>query len=534
MERPASGETVNDTLRQAVASTPDAVFLDFEGVQLTYRDVWTQRTDLARGLHALGVRRGDRVVTVLDTGPDAIAAWFAVHALGAVHVPINTAYKGEFLRHQIADSGARVAIAEADYAERILGLWDGTPELTTLLHRGDVEAVSSPARTVSPLDAHRLTDGELPEPELVGRDLASLIYTSGTTGPSKGCMISHNYLCDLARRFLGISGRSPHEVNWTPLPLFHIFAITAVLSSAQIGGTTSMAPRFSASAFWSEVERSGATIVNLLGSMASIIANAPDSPETLRCRGQLRSVLAVPFPQELKDVWRERFGVKWPGFSTYGQTESGSMVTCPIDENVPPGSSGRRNDTLDVRIFDENDHELPAGVPGEIVVRPLKPSVMFDGYWNRPAETLAVSGNYWHHTGDIGKFDEAGYFYFVDRQKDYLRRRGENISSFEVEMSLVQHPALAEAAVFAIPSELTEDDVKTCIVLMPGQTVDPAELCVWASERIPFFALPRYIEIVDELPKNPVGRVLKFELRDRGVTPETWDRETSDVVITRR
>ena len=529
-------ETINDVIRQAVEANPDSTFLDFEGTKLTYREMWDLRNAVARGLQNLGVQQGDRVVTVLDTGPDAVAAWLGINALGAVSVPINTGYKGEFLRHQVADSGAKVAIAESDYAGRLLGLWDGTPELTTILYRGERPSSdpASPDRLLASLDEHRVESGPEPDAAVAGRDLACLIYTSGTTGPSKGCMVSHNYLCDLARRFLGISGRTPDEVNWTPLPLFHIYAITAVLSSAQIGGITAMAPRFSASGFWPEVERSGAKIVNLLGSMASVLANAPDSPEMLRCRGQLRSVLAVPFPQELKDIWRERFDVKWPGFSTYGQTESGSMVTAPIEEDVPPGSSGRRNDTLDVRIFDEDDNEVAPGVTGEIVVRPLKPSVMFDGYWNRPAETLAVAGNWWHHTGDIGRFDENGYFYFVDRKKDYLRRRGENISSFEVEISIAGHPAVAEAAVFAIPSELTEDDVMAAIVLMPGAQVDHGELCVWASERIPYFALPRYIEFVEELPKNPVGRVLKYQLRDRGLTEKTWDRDNSGLVFERR
>ncbi len=530
------GRTVNATLRGAVAAHGEQMFLDFSGTAFTYAELGGEVDRLARGLHRLGIGPGDRVVTVLDNGPDAVIAWLAINTLGAVNVPVNTAYKGEFLRHQVADAGARLVILEADYVSRITAVWDAIPTLAEVVHRCDAVPDDTAAgnRRITALDSHRLDDGPLPTPDIAPRDLAALIYTAGTTGPSKGCMVSHNYICDVSRRLAAMASRGPDELNWTPLPLFHIYAIATVLSTMQIGGTASVAPKFSVTGFWPEIERTGARIVNLLGAMTAMLAHQPDTPEMLRCRGQVRAVLAVPFPQELKEIWRERFGVKWPGFSTYGQTEAGSMVTAPIDEDVPPGSSGRRNETHDVRIFDEHDAEVPPGVVGEIVVRPLRPHVMFEGYWNRPEATVAAARNYWHHTGDLGKFDEDGYFYFVDRQKDYLRRRGENISSFEVEATLLQHPAVSEAAVHAVFSDLTEDDVKATVVLRPGASVAAAEYCLWAAERLPFFAVPRFIEFRAELPKNPVGRVLKYQLREEGVTPTTWDREQAGVEIARR
>jgi crotonobetaine/carnitine-CoA ligase len=217
--------------------------------------------------------------------------------------------------------------------------------------------------------------------------------------------------------------------------------------------------------------------------------------------------------------------VKFPGANVYGQTEAGSMITAAVDVAVPDGSAGRRNDTLDVRIFSPDDTECPPGVVGEIVVRPNKPHVMFEGFWNRPQSSWSLAGNYWHHTGDLGKFDADGFFYFVDRKKDYLRRRGENISSFEVEIALMAHPDVAEAAVHAVYSEVTEDDVKATMVLVDGSTLAPEQFLVWAADHVPTFALPRYVEFRSELPKNPVGRVLKYQLRDEGVTATTWDRE---------
>jgi crotonobetaine/carnitine-CoA ligase len=259
--------------------------------------------------------------------------------------------------------------------------------------------------------------------------------------------------------------------------------------------------------------------------MAVMIANAEDTQVSKACFGQVRSLLASPCPASLQKTWRERFGVNRAGSAGYGQTEASAIITCPQDRDVPDGSSGSLNGTFDVRIFDENDEELPAGEIGEIVVRPLKPDVMFSGYWNRVDSSFALATNYWHHTGDYGKFDESGYFYFVDRKKDYLRRRGENISSFEVEQTLSKHPAIGEVAVHAVPSDVTEDDIKATIVLRPEAILSESELHAWSQERIPKFALPRYIEFREELPKNQVGRVLKYQLREEGVTPSTWDRE---------
>jgi crotonobetaine/carnitine-CoA ligase len=523
-DRPAT-HTVNGLIRTAVEAHPDAPFLDFSGDTYSYGRVDGETQRLARGLHALGVSRGDRVVTVLDNGPDAVIAWFAVNRLGAVNVPVNTAYKGEFLRHQIADAGASVVVIEEPYLDPIAAVAAGAPALRHILVRGVATPV--PGTQVSTLDEHRLGAGELPDVDVAPRDLAALIYTSGTTGPSKGCMCSHNYLVDQGMRLGELGKRTAEDLVWTPLPLFHIFAIATVLDAARLGASASISPKFSVSGFWPEVRRTGATVVNLLGSMGVMLASAPDNDDSLACHGQIRSLLAVPFPDALKQTWRDRFGVKFPGANVYGQTEAGSMITAAVDLPVPDGSAGRRNDTLDVRIFSEDDVECPPGTVGEIVVRPNRPHVMFSGFWNRPESSWGLADNYWHHTGDLGKFDEDGFFYFVDRKKDYLRRRGENISSFEVEVALMAHPDVSEAAVHAVYSDVTEDDVKATIVLAPGATLTEADFLAWAADHVPRFALPRYVEFRSELPKNPVGRVLKYQLRDEGVTATTWDRERS-------
>jgi carnitine-CoA ligase len=302
-----------------------------------------------------------------------------------------------------------------------------------------------------------------------------------------------------------------------------------------VGARVAIFPRFSVSRFWPDIRRSGATVASLLGSMITFLAEAEDTEASTACFGQLHTVRGSPFPASLQKKWKERFGVKTAGSNSYGLTEAARVVTgMRSDEFAPPGSSGRANEDFDVRIFDDNDNELPPNTPGEIVVRPRRPHIMFEGYWNRPADTLKIMRNMWLHSGDIGKFDENGYFYFVDRMKDYLRRRGENISSFEVETGLRAHPDIADVAVHAVFSESGEDDVKATIVLKDGAGITEEDICVWAIDRLPYFTIPRYFEFRSDLPRNPVGRVLKYELRAEGCTQATWDREKSGMQVPKR
>ncbi len=528
-----SQDTTIAVIRRAADAAPDALFLDLDGIRTTYAGILAQTMRMANGLRSHGVQPGDTVVTLLDNSLDAVVAWFAINAAGAVAVPVNTAYKGEFLRHQIADSGASLVVAESDYASRVLAVAAGLPEVAHLFCRGAVPPLST-LRTAG-LDTLFSDDdrdpGLVPDPS----DLTLLIYTAGTTGPSKGCMISHNYACNLARQSNAMSGRRPDETLWTPLPLFHLNATaTGVLPTALLGGTIAIAQRFSLSGFWDDVERSGAGMVSLLGAPISLVARMPETPAMLRCRGQVRIAYGAPFPAEVATAWRDRFGARLVGAPGYGLSEASMIVTAPLSATPVPGASGRRGDDFDVRIVDDRDRELPAGEVGEIVCRPSRPHVMFEGYWRRPEATAALLRNLWFHTGDLGRFDADGNFFFVDRKKDYLRRRGENISSFEMETAFLAHPDVHEVAVHAVPSDLTEDDVKVTATLVPGSTLTEEQLCAWSVDRLPYFAVPRYVEFRDELPRNPVGRILKYRLRDEGATPTTWDRESSDLRFVKR
>lgn len=527
-------DTVTAVLQRAVAQYPDQMYLIMPDGKMTYAEVDRRSNALAHGLKARGVKAGDTVSTILDNNLDCVMFWYAVNKLGAVWVPVNTAYKGEFLRHQLADAGAHIIVAEQDYAERLQLIEDGLPALHEVYVRGTPSTTLQRA-SVKPLAELYSSDESAHADDNKPGDLSMLIYTGGTTGPSKGCMISHNYACNLGRQALEVAGRKREELHWSCLPLFHFNATACtVLNSAMIGGSCYFIPRFSVSSFWSSIEESGAKLVNLIGSMIPLLANAPDDPAMARCKGQIRAVLGAPFPEQLQTIWKERFGVEVAGSATFGLTETSLLTSLPMGQYYKAGSCGKRNQTFDVRIFDDECNELPPGIPGEIVARPLQPNVMFNGYWKRPEDTLKVFKDLWFHTGDIGMFDSEGYLFFVDRKKDYLRRGGENISSYEMESTLAVHPAIQEVAVHAVLSPLSEDEVKVTAILREGAALTEKDLCLWLIDRVPYFAVPRYIEFRRELPKNPVGRILKYELRDEGCTATTWDRNQSDIKLAKR
>jgi crotonobetaine/carnitine-CoA ligase len=535
-----SGEqhTVPDLLERRLEADPDGEYLDVCGTKVSAREVADTANRLANAYLEMGVRPGDRVATLIENSAEAMLAWWGAVRAGAIAVPVNTAYKGEYLRHQLADSGSRIVVVEAALLDRIVPV---AAQVESLEH---VVVIDSAAAAVEGVANHTWDDllgAESSPPSVTVRpsDLATFIYTGGTTGPSKGCMLSHNYHEALARQIGICWQRTADDVVWTPLPLFHFNAITtAVLGPLVFGGRAAIYRRFSVSNFWPEMNRVGATITSTLGTMAYLLAHDSDRPEMPRsgapeANTTLRLIGAAPMPVEVDDVIRTRFGVET--FSgAYGVTEASLVSWQPPGVRNRPNAAGVVNDEyFDVRIFDDDDNEVPADTEGEIVLRPKRPQVMFEGYWGRPEATVETSRNWWYHTGDIGRIDPERYLYFVDRKADYLRRRGENISSFEVERILMGHGSLADVAVHAVPSELTEDDLKITATLAEGATLTEEELFRWCIDQLPYFALPRYIEFRSELPRSPVGRVLKRELRAEGPAG-AWDADTSGITYDKR
>jgi crotonobetaine/carnitine-CoA ligase len=526
--------TVLAALEHRLESDPDGPYLDVDGVARTAREIDLESNRLANALADLGVGKGDRVATLLENSIEQVVSFFGVLKLGAIQVPINTAYKGDFLQHQLSDSGARVFVVQGDFANRMQAIDTAAlEELSACIVVGEADASTGfEERAWADLLASA-ADAPLDDVDVQPSDLACFIYTAGTTGPSKGCMLPHNYIVALGDQIARAWQRRADDVVITPLPLFHFNAISVcVVGTLVVGGSAAIARRFSVSQFWPEVKRTGATMASLLGSLAILIADAEDHPD--QAGHKLRLCAAAPFPPATDQIWRERFGCAT--FSAgFGMTEASLLSMLPAGEENKPGAAGKLNDhDFDVRIVDDDDVEVPVGESGEIVCRPQRPNLMFAGYWRRADATLEVLRNLWFHTGDIGKVDEDGFLYFVDRKKDYLRRRGENISSFEMERIFHGHDAIEDVAVHSVASDVGEDDVKVTAVLASGASLTEEELCRWAVDQVPYFAVPRYIEFRGDLPRNPVGRVLKYQLRDEGVTPDTWDREKAGFTFERR
>jgi crotonobetaine/carnitine-CoA ligase len=524
-------KTVPQLMATAVASWPDKLFLDVDGEQLTFAQTAARANRMARGLGKLGIGPGDRVSAMLDTSMDNVILWLAVTSMGAVMVPMNTAFKGEFLRHQLADSGAKLIVAEGQYADRITALAGDLPELERLLWRGAPPAAKGGLKVDSFVIADSADDSPLGVDAAPG-DLAALIYTSGTTGPSKGCMLGQNALLNAGFPMLVSQTVTGRDTLWCALPLFHLAAVSLVFGMLQLGGTFALASRFSVSGFWDEIERTGATAIFALSTMFPLLIDAEETAAEKRCHGKVRAVFGVPFLKEMQDRWKARFGMSHAAPAGYGMTECCPICQYPGGE-IPAASTGVAVPYLDVRILVEDDREADPGEPGEIVVRPRIPHVMSQGYWRRPEATAEVWRDLWFHTGDIGRIDAEGYLYFVDRKKDYMRSRGENVSSFEVEGAFRQHPAVADVAVHAVKSALSEDDIKATIVLREGASATEEDILRWSMGQLPYFAVPRYIEFRDDLPRNAVNRVLKYELRAEGVTAKTWDREAAGIKVTR-
>ncbi len=410
-----SGEehTVLELLERRLASDPDAPYLDVCGDTATAAEVASVAGRLANATARSASQPGERVATLIENSIEAMYAWWGAVSAGAVAVPINTAYKGEYLRHQLADSGARVLVVEADLADRAERIADQVDSLEHVVVLGD-EPRSVPGVANHVWADLLAADETAPAISVRPSDLATFIYTGGTTGPSKGCMLSHNYHEALARQIGICWGRTAEDVVWTPLPLFHFNAIvTAVLGPLVYGGRAAIYRRFSVSNFWSEMNRTGATITSTLGTMAYLLAHDVDRPEmpgsgAPEANTSLRLLGAAPLPVEIDERIRSRFGIET--FSgAYGVTEASLISWQPPGVRNKPNAAGVVNDEyFDVRIFDDDDRELPRDTDGEIVIRPKRPQVMFEGYWGRPEATVGTSRNWWYHTGDIGRIDEDG------------------------------------------------------------------------------------------------------------------------------
>ncbi|MEW6471261.1 MAG: AMP-binding protein [Actinomycetota bacterium] len=516
--------SVPEVLAQRAADQPGKLLVSCGGVDRTYGEMAAVAEHRAGALAALGVGVGDRVALLTANRIEMVELFFACARLGAVQVPINTFLKGEFLRYQLADCGAETVVVDAPGLAAVTPLLDRLPAVRRIIALDEADGEVVPYQE---LVAEPGRDLAVPRPD----DLASIIYTSGTTGLPKGCMITQGYFVHIGNAWRGACDLSPDDVVFTAFPFFHLSGQALALMACLTGGLSLfLEPAFSATAFMPRAREVGATVTMGVGAMALAVLATPLTPEDHDHR--IRYSMWIPLPPAKQLELEERFGapVNAEGF---GQTECAPVTFNRLSGQRRRETAGLPAPWLDVRIVDDDDVEVPRGEVGEIVVRPLEPDSLFSGYWGRPEETLQTFRNLWHHTGDYGRMDEEGFVSFVDRKKDALRRRGENVSSMELEQAILRHPKVAEVAVHAVPSAATEDDIKACIVLIPEAATTPEELFAHFEKELPYFAVPRYVELLPALPKNAIGRVLKHELRDSGVTPATWDLEALGLTVAR-
>jgi crotonobetaine/carnitine-CoA ligase len=525
-------QTITGLLDARSAERPDQACLIVRDEAITYAQLRDRSISAAAALAGLGLRAGETVAIFANTYPSWIYALFGAARLGALAVPLNTAYRGTFLSTPWRASGCRLALVEESLLERVQAEAANLPDLqTVIVQRTSGEPL--PALPWHVEDSSVLTATESSSPPVAHRpewqDPVCILYTSGTTGPSKGAVISHQYVAAAAATMVASWKLAEGEVLYAPLPLFHISSVASVVCPILAGATGLLDPVFSVNECWNRVRQYDVKGILLAGVMVNMLWNLPEDEHDAHL--PLRFISAAPIPRGLHRKIEERYDLTV--LTSYGMTEALAMTLYGLDDEAQEGAAGRANPNFEVLVLDEDDEPVPPGQVGEICCRPRSPHVMFDGYFGRSETTVERWRNLWFHTGDMGRMDEAGHLTFVDRNKDAIRRRGENISSFEVEQTLLRHPGIAEAAAVAIPSELAEDDVKVVVALKQDVTLEIPALMDYCVAHLPYFAVPRYVEIVDSLPVNPTGKVLKTELRSNGVTPSTWDREEAGYTVRR-
>lgn len=529
--------TIGCILADKAARLGDKTWLIWGDRRYGYADLERLTNRYANGFRSLGVRQGDHVAVMLPNCPEFFWVVWGLGKLGAVAVPLNTAAKGELLQYLINQSDSGWVVVAEEWAERVAAVAPRLPHVKGYLQLG-TKLPADTALHQAPCAVTDLREMERGSPEPPAEtvrhgDLHLIMYTSGTTGPSKGVMSPHSQGHGIAHRLVEQFGYRPDDVLYTCLPVFHANALWyTCLPALWAEAAVALAPRFSASRFWDEIRSSGATQFNTLSAMTTILWKQPPSP---RDRDHaLRHCMAVPVPKGMPQAFRTRYGV---GMSSwYAATETFAVTIFRSDDPAEKaGSAGRTRGDAEVRIVDDANCPLPTGSVGEICVRPLAPGIAMSGYYNMPEATAAALEGSWFRTGDRGYLDGDGYLYFVDRIKEAIRRRGENVSAYDVETILCMHPEIAEAAVVAIPSELGEDDIMAYVVRAPGAVIRPEEVVEFCNANMAYFMVPRYVEFIGALPKTASEKVEKYRLKEMAQARrlELWDREKAAVKLTR-
>jgi len=506
-------------LRNASVEWPDHEFIRIRGQSFSYADVLTTTENVARGLLELGLASGDRVGVMAGNLPESLWTWLGANAAGLIDVPFNAEARGRLLAYFVEDTEPRVLVGTAEYLATLADTVATDPEVVICIGECEVPPFGDRTRQ---LDFDELLDIGTRSTVAVKNprpgDTATIMFTSGTTGPSKGVMLPQRYYPAQGSLFAWAAGLREDDVFYCAQPLFHIDARVYTMGVLSSGGAVVHAERFSVSRFWDEVREHKATLFGFIGTMMWLLYKQPSKPDDAEQPARLAMCSSVP--HDVQEEFSERFGVQIN--EGYGMTES-AIITSNDPEHLVARSVGGPAPHLDVAILDDADSAVEAGELGEICFRPKASFTTMQGYWGKSAESVEAWRNLWFHTGDLGRLHASGQLEYVGRKKDSIRRRGENVSAWEVEQVISAHPGVLEVAAIGVPSEVGEEDVAVLIVPASDQALDPAELVRFVEADLPRFAVPRYVELVDELPKTPSERVAKGKVRERGITAAAWD-----------
>jgi crotonobetaine/carnitine-CoA ligase len=503
--------TVPQLLRYRAEHDGDRPAITFDGETCTYGQLDERAAAVQCWLAGSGVGRGDRVAIFMRNSLEFVYAWLGIARAGAVGVPLNTSAVGEALTHPLTHSEAVGVFADED----LLQLIEAAGQVSSSMFKVATSAVTEiVAQAVEAVEA-------VAPVEVQGTDPMNIIYTSGTTGLPKGVVLSHASYLNTGGYFAHHLGLRADDVLHTCLPLFHCNAQqTTFMAAFNLGARVALNGKFSLSRFPTWLEESGATVTNLLGSMLALLAKT--EPRSSDSSTPLRYMVAAPVPEDLHLGLEERYDVRI--VEGYGLTETGTMACMNPPDGRRPGTIGLPLEHTELRIVDDSGDDLGLEQPGEMLVRSRVPNAFMTEYFREPEKTAEALEGGWFHTGDICKRRSDGYYVFVDRAKDTIRRRGENISSFLVEKALLEHPDILEVAAIGVPSELSEEDVLVVVVPREGSSLTHEDVYEFGGKVLGDFMRPRYVEIRSELPRTETGRVHKYALRQESHDQE-WDAE---------
>jgi crotonobetaine/carnitine-CoA ligase len=532
---PLKQRTIGHLLADKAARVGDSTWLIFGEQRYTYAQAHDLSSRYANGFRELGVGKGDHVAVMMANCPEFIWTIWGLGKLGAVSVPLNTAARGDLLRYFITQSDSIGVVVSAELSGRVAEALGTDHRVRTFFTLGGADArLAECGADCVDLVTFAGASAEAPDiAAVLASDPQYIMYTSGTTGPSKGVISPHSQAHGVGRSLTLNFGYRPDDVLYTCLPLFHGNALWySCYAALWADCALAVSPRFSASTFWDEIRATGATQFNSLGAMTNILLRAPASPgDREHC---VRQSMIVPLSRESYREVSERFGVRVTSLYAMTETFAVTMFT-PDDPEHKGASAGKPRGLAELQIVSDEDDPLPAGDVGEICVRPCERGIIMSGYYKMPEATVRDTRDLWLHTGDRGRIDSDGYLYFVDRKKEAIRRRGENISAYEVEMLIAKHPSVLEVAAVPVASELSEDEVMVFVVCRSGCVVGEEELVRFANHNMAHFMVPRFVHFIEALPKTASEKIEKYKLKTWAEQNRAtlWDREAVGLKLER-